>query len=52
MAKKDEEKKMSDVDLQDESKRRLRRKNVALMVAIIALMVILYFVTLIRTGSL
>lgn len=43
---------MSDLDMQDESKRRLRRKNVAVMLAIIALMVILYFVTLIRTGTL
>lgn len=42
---------MAEINSQDEGKRRLRRKNVALMVTIIALMVILYFVTLIRTGT-
>ncbi|WP_259781440.1 hypothetical protein [Aestuariispira ectoiniformans] len=52
MAKTDEEKKMTDMEVRDEGQRRLRRKNMALLVAIVALMVILYFVTLIRTGSL
>lgn len=40
-----------DQEMQDEAKRRLRRKNIAVGAAVVGVMVILYFVTMIRTGT-